>query len=286
MRVLIVAKTRMGKGACIGAITEKRESVRLIPLNADPRDGANREYEVGDVWEITGEPETSLTPPHNENFVVDKKSRIHRTKGIIDLVSTIELLMPPKTGAPCELYESLLKTTDSGSLYLPPGSDVPPYSTMFWRTDKELILETDKKKLRYRYPTENGGCTLTFVGFQKTLDTIPAGTLLRVSLAHWWRPESTPHVELRCYVQISGWFLEEVEQMPQEPPRKIKLPPSPILTRNPLETLRKVFGLEEFRPLQKAIIDNILNRQDALVVLPTGVESHSVINCQHSFLMD
>ena len=37
MKVLIVAKTRMGGGACIGAITEEGESVRLIPFNDDPR---------------------------------------------------------------------------------------------------------------------------------------------------------------------------------------------------------------------------------------------------------
>ena len=36
---------------------------------------------------------------------------------------------------------------------------------------------------------------------------IPAGTLVRVSLAHWWRPEDDHTGELRCYVQLSGWFL-------------------------------------------------------------------------------
>ncbi|MXV78706.1 hypothetical protein F4X73_04550 [Candidatus Poribacteria bacterium] len=183
MRVLIVAKTRMGSGACIGGITETGESVRLVPLNADPHEGANREYEVGDVWEITGEPETSLTPPHNENFVVHSKSRIYRMDDSRELIRAIELLMPPKFGDPLQLYEGLLQTTSIGSLYVPPGRDVPPYSTMFWKTDKQLTLETDKKKnLCYRYPTENGGFTLTFVGFQKPLKTIPADTLLRVSL--------------------------------------------------------------------------------------------------------
>ena len=269
MRVLIVAKTRMGSGACIGAITETGESVRLVPLNADPHDGANREYEVGDIWEITTEPvpETSLVPPHIEDIVVHRKSRLHATKNMKDLVSTIELLMPPKVGDPRKLYEDLLQTTGSGSLYVPPGGDVPPYSTTFWRTDKSLKLETDKRKLRYRYPTEDGGCTLTFVGFQKTLETIPAGTLLRVSLAHWWQPK--PHVELRCHVQLSGWFLEEEIQEEQKPLHENGQPP-PQSDLSSLEILKTVFGFEQFLPFQEKIIEHVRNGEDTFVVLPTG----------------
>ena len=270
MRVLIVAKTRMGRGACIGAITEKGESVRLIPFNADPHDGANQEYEVGDIWEITGAPETSLIPPHNENFVVHKKSRIRTTKDMKDLVSAIELLMPPKVGNPRVLYDGLLKTTGSGSLYVSVGDDVPPYSTTFWRTDQPLTRDTQAKRIRYHYPTENGGCTLTFVGFQEPLATIPTGTLLRVSLAHRWRPKDQPNVEERHYAQISGWFLEDVQ--PDEPALTGQAePPLPsTLTQIPLDILKNVFGHEQFRPLQKGIIDHILKGQDALIVLPTG----------------
>ena len=270
MRVLIVAKTRMGKGACIGAITEKGESVRLAPFNADPHDGANREYEVGDIWEITGELETSLIPPHNENFVVHKKSRLHTTENTKDLVSAIELLMPPKTGHPRVLYEGLLKTTGSGSLYVPAGDDVPPYSTTFWRTDQPLTRDTEAKRIRYHYPTENGGCTLTFVGFQEPLATIPAGTLLRVSLAHQWRPKDQPNVEERHYAQISGWFLEDVQSDEPAPAGQAELPLPSTLTQTPLDILKNVFGHEQFRPLQKGIIDHILKGQDALIVLPTG----------------
>ena len=270
MRVLIVAKTRMGKGACIGAITEKGESVRLVPFNADPHEGANREYEVGDIWEITGKPETPLIPPHNENFVVHKKSRLHTTENTKDLVSAIELLMPPKTGHPQVLYEGLLKTTGSGSLYVPSGDDVPPYSTTFWRTDQPLTRDTEAKRIRYHYPTENGGCTLTFVGFQEPLATIPAGTLLRVSLAHRWRPKDQPNVEERHYAQISGWFLEDVQSDEPAPAGQAELPLPSTLTQTPLDILKNVFGHEQFRPLQKGIIDHILKGQDALIVLPTG----------------
>jgi ATP-dependent DNA helicase RecQ len=257
----------MGSGACIGAITEKGESVRLVPFNADPHEGANREYEVGDIWEITGEPETSLIPPHNENFVVHKKSRLHTTENMKDLVSAIELLMPPKVGDPRKLYKGLLKTTENGSLYLSPGDDVLSYSTAFWRTDQPLVLEREMRKLRYRYPTENGGCTLTFVGFQKPLETIPVGTLLRVSLAHWWRPKNTPHAELRCYVQLSGWFLEEEIQEEPYPPDGQPLSQMPTPS---LEVLKNVFGHEKFLPFQEKIIEHIRKGEDALVVLPTG----------------
>ncbi len=267
MRVLIVAKTRMGGGACIGGITETGKSVRLIPLDADPHDGANREYEVGEIWEIKGEPETPLIPPHNENFVVHKKQRLHTTKAPTDLVSAIELLMPPKTGHPQELYEGLLKTTSSGRLYIDKQTGIPSYSTTFWKTDQPLSLETEMRKLRYRYPTENGGCTLTFSGFQKSLETIPADTLVRVSLAHWWRPDNTRHVELRCYAQISGWFLEvEAEEerisLAETRPPQMDIPS--------LEILRNVFGHEEFLPFQEDIIEHIRQGKDALVVLPTG----------------
>jgi ATP-dependent DNA helicase RecQ len=39
---------------------------------------------------------------------------------------------------------------------------------------------------------------------------------------------------------------------------------------NPEKILKKVFGYDGFRPLQAEIIDSVLNRQDALVIMPTG----------------
>lgn len=263
MKVLIVAKTRMGSGACIGAITEDGKSVRLIPFNEDPHDGANQEYEVGDVWEISSKSATSLIPPHNENIVVYKKQHLLTTRG---LDGAIELLMPAKTGDPTVLYESLLQSTGSGALYITKQSGVPPYSTTFWRPDQPLIRDTEGKRVRYRYPNENGGFTLTFVGFQEPLEVIPAGTLVRVSLAHWWRPEDTPDAEECCYAQLSGWFLQD------EPKRYAEiesLSPQTSL-QTPLAVLKDVFGYEQFRPLQAEIIHHILNRYDALIVLPTG----------------
>ena len=263
MKVLIVAKTRMGGGACIGAITEEGESVRLIPFNDDPHDGANREYEIGDIWEISAESVTSLIPPHIEKIVVYEKHRIGTANNSID---SIERFMPPRNGDPRELYEGLLQSTESGALYIDQQSGVPPYSTTFWRPDQPLIRDTEWKRVRYRYPTVNGDLTLTFVGFQEPLEVIPAGALVRISLAHWWRPKDTPDAEECCYAQLSGWFLQE------EAKRSIEMEPAPpqALVQTPLEVLKHVFGYEQFRPLQEEIINHILSRHDALIVLPTG----------------
>lgn len=263
MKVLIVAKTRMGGGACIGAITEKGESVRLIPFNVDPHDDANQEYEVGDVWEISAEPVTNLIPPHIENVVVYEKHRLGTANNSID---SIERFMPPENGHPFELYEGLLQSTENGALYIAKQNGIPSYSTTFWRPDQSLHRDTEGKRVRYRYPTENGGCTFTFVGFQEPPEVIPAGTLLRVSLAHWWQPADTPDVEERCYAQLSGWFFKE------EPKRAIavKSPLPQTLPQTPLEVLKNNFGYAQFRPLQEEIINHILNRHDALIVLPTG----------------
>ena len=86
MRVLIVAKTRMGNGACIGGITQHGESVRLIPYEVDPHDGANREYNVGDIWEIDSTPAANITPPHTEDITVKGKRRLGTANNLIDAI--------------------------------------------------------------------------------------------------------------------------------------------------------------------------------------------------------
>lgn len=56
MKVLIVAKTRQGGGACIGGITFEGQSVRLIAPDAATNEHVGLEYQVGEVWEIEAAP--------------------------------------------------------------------------------------------------------------------------------------------------------------------------------------------------------------------------------------
>ncbi len=279
MKVLIVAKTRMGKGACIGGITQDGKSVRLIPADIDVHERAGQEYEVGDLWEVEATPASDITPPHVENIIVHKKRRLPPLR---DPIAIIEKYMPPKVGGPAELYEGLTQSTANGSLYIAESGGLPPYSTTFWRADQPLVLDTTGKRIRYLYSTKDGGSTFTFVGFQEPLRIIPAGTLLRVSLAHLWRPKDDSTTEYRCYVQLSGWFLEEEDNLDFDQfsgqaatPSEINTPPlddTPQLddSVSPLHLLQTVFGYDEFRLLQAEIIENILNRHDTLIIMPTG----------------
>ena len=76
MKVLIVAKTRQGSGACIGGITFEGQSVRLIAADAATNERAGLEYQVGEVWEVDAVPAEHVTPPHVENVIVRSKRRL------------------------------------------------------------------------------------------------------------------------------------------------------------------------------------------------------------------
>ena len=204
MKVLIVAKTRQGSGACIGGITFDGRSVRLIPLVGDVHDGANLEYSVGDVWEVDATTAVEVTPPHVENVIVRSKRRMGP---MTDLPAFVERHMPPKAGGPELLYEGLVQASPGGALYIAERTGVPPYSTLFWRC----------RTSRWNGSTPARTCAIAIpllmadarsyssASTNRPTSSRPAA-LVRVSLAHWWRREY-PDEELRCFVQLSGYFL-------------------------------------------------------------------------------
>ena len=306
MKVLIVAKTRQGAGACVGGITLDGRSVRLIAADAASNERAGREYEIGEVWEIDGAPPGELIPPHVENIVVRDKRRLGPMSRP-DLF--IQRHMPPHAGGPEPLYDGLLQTGRSGALYISQDGGIPSHSTTFWRPDQPLRLVTANKRLRYSYACSDLDRTLAFVGFQEPLEIIPAGALVRVSLAHWWARPDFLDDERRCYVQLSGWYLDglagaatavvEVHplgpvfaQHPEDQRRADRAPHTqlgPVFAQHP-ESLRRadrarpvspdmaaaqrllkeVFGHDDFWPTQAEVIENVLGRRDTLAVMPTG----------------
>ena len=289
MKVLIVAKTRRGAGACVGRITESGQSVRLIAQDASTNAQAGLQYNIGEVWEIEAAPDPDACAPHVENIIVLDAQRLRLSHKVEE---TIERFMPPVCGGPECLFDRLTQPTPVGALYVAERTGLPQRSTMFWRPDQPLQLDCESKRIRYRYETPMGGRTLVFVGFQEPLAVIPAGTLLRVSLAHPWRPPERPEEELRCFMQLSGWFLKasasKVEAAPsvldlfnrqsaavaclenRAPGSSVDAPASPPSLSAALIVLKQTFGFSEFLPVQADVIRRVLGRRDSLVVMPTG----------------
>jgi len=276
MRVLIVAKTRRGQGACVGGLTQEGNSVRLVAADADRNEHAGLEYSVGEVWEIECSPDPRIIRPHVENIIVRSARRLKRVDRI---EAIIRRFMPPVSGGPEGLFDGRLQHLPSGALFIGERTGLPSRSTMFWVPDQPLRRDVEAKRIRYRYPTPDGGRLLTFVGFQEPVEVIPAGTLLRVSLAHWWRPKDKPEEELRCHVQLSGWFPPEAS-CPSSPPlldTPLAQPETQGLRASPAadlirarQVLKQTFGYAEFLPLQADVVCRVLQRQDTLVIMPTG----------------
>jgi ATP-dependent DNA helicase RecQ len=276
MKILIVAKTRRGAGACVGGITAEGRSVRLIAHDAPTNERAGLEYEVGDVWEIQTEEASDITPPHVEDILVHSGKRLRNSS---KLVETVHRFMTPVKGSPELLFDGLAQATSSGALYISRETELPGRSTMFWVPDRPLRLDCSGKRIHYRYTDETATRTLTFVGFQEPIKEIPAGTLLRVSLAHWWRPSDRPDEELRCFVQLSGWIVdpENLMEKPRHPAAANADTARPgadgaacIHQARMSEVLKQTFGFSNFLPLQEEIIRRILRGEDTLAVMPTG----------------
>jgi ATP-dependent DNA helicase RecQ len=266
MKVLIVAKTRMGGGACVGAITqEDGRSVRLLDAHVEAHAGGGMHYAVGEVWEIDAAPATHIAPPHTEDILVQSS---RRTGARIAPVRFVEQHMPPIAGGVALLFDGKLQRTDSGALYTAASSGLPDFSTTFWRPDRPLRRIETGYRIRYIYPADNGDVTLAFVGFQEPPVEIPADTLVRISLARPWRPADHPEEELRCYAQLSGWLEAVADTELTGEPMHVAAPPADLSHARRL--LKQVFGYDDFRPLQEPIIASVLAGQDTLAIMPTG----------------
>ncbi|MHC1768514.1 MAG: DNA helicase RecQ [Verrucomicrobiia bacterium] len=276
MKVLIVAKTRRGQGACVGGITQHGRSVRLVAVDTATNEHAGMEYEVGEVWEIETAPAPEIIPPHVEDVLVLHAVRLRLSDKV---EQTIRRFMPPVCGGPDQLFQGLVQATSAGGLFVTERTGLPERSTLFWEPDQPLELDCTGKRIRYRYPTSAGGLTLTFVGFQEPLAQIPPGTLVRVSLAHRWRPKERLEEELRCFLQISGWFQTKECSRAFEtatPPVAAPSATAPLTSAladpmsSALQVLKRTFGYSQFFPVQADVIHRILHGQDTLVVMPTG----------------
>jgi hypothetical protein len=205
MKILILSKTKMhtpGK-CCIGGVSAEGEFVRLLTQTGDHQ-ACNTDLVVGSVWEVEYSKPQQTEPPHVEDILVSGKRFVKQLGDGREIIEVIKKLDAPIwTGTPNSLFDGKIRWTGNGSGYIS-HHDIPSQSVGFWIPDIELQRHTSDEKTKYENEFSDGRRRLTYVGYVDPVDVIPAGTLLRVSLARWWSPSED--FEDRCYLQLSGWY--------------------------------------------------------------------------------
>jgi len=227
MDVIIVSKTRMSNASCVGGVLANGRFVRLLDKYGYNQD-INTPLNIGDVWTIDFSELKEKKPPHIEDILIKHmtfKFSFETHKKMIKYL-TEKLNVKIWKGGPNVLFDGKLYWTNGGSGYISERGGIPDNSVGFWMPDKTLIRNDYERKVRYTYqqPTPFGivNRNITFVGYQEPVNRIPAGTLLRVSLARWWAPND--EVEKRCYLQLSGWYDLPASKPPMDNDIDIDLP--------------------------------------------------------------
>jgi hypothetical protein len=187
-------------GRCIGGIANNGTSVRLLTATGQHYD-TSCPFQIGQVWELSYTPSTKLVAPHLEDVRVTASSFVSIEQNLRSHL--LGRLTPPWTGSIDQIFGGLLGYTGNNNGYISELSGIPSHSTWFWIPDSDLSLRSDNK--HYDYRLSNGG--LSYTGEPAPIPTIVGGTLVRVSLARWWKPDGADDtLEERCYLQLSGWY--------------------------------------------------------------------------------
>jgi len=199
MEVLIVSRTRMRNGVCCGGIDlTTGEMIRLHDhwgRNLTPE----APFQIRQVYNLDYRQALYARPiPHVEDKEVMPGYQLVKEFSVSEFVAEIDRLVNIPYGGIESIFEGKLRHS-SYSTYISP-EDIPSFSVCFWRPNIQLIKSEFLGKTRYWF----GNNVISYVGFQDPLNVIPEGTLLRMSLANWWSPDSI--TEKRCYLQLSGWF--------------------------------------------------------------------------------
>ncbi|WP_166967334.1 dual OB domain-containing protein [Yeosuana marina] len=200
MEVLITSKTHVGNSACVGGIVlETLQFVRLLNGKNTYQPG-DTELEIGQIWEIDFASHPDVAPHVEDVYVINKKF----IRTLADVRAFVVKNLNVWEGKPEILFDGLLKWTGNGSGFLDNPNNLPQNSVGFWISDRDLILE-DNRYFVYKRKRIWKSRKFSYVGFPDRISVIPAGTLIRVSLAKWWKPEDIA-IGHRCYLQLSGWY--------------------------------------------------------------------------------
>jgi hypothetical protein len=217
-KVLIVSKTRMANdNVCVGGVdVERKRSLRLMNENGYHESLTECPYNIYDVWELDYTYSNQRPAPHIEDVNVTRREKkgvlkveLRHVDKLVHILKQCDI--PVFNGNLMSVFDGKLKTTNYGTLFIN-EENVPSYSTCFWICDKDVCRSDFRGKLRYNYNdgSRRWGYNISYVGLADAIEIIPKGSLIRLSLAHWWSPEDSDDEE-RCYLQLSGCFVCQAE---------------------------------------------------------------------------
>lgn len=206
MEVLIIAKTHMRNAFCVGAydITNKK-NIRLLTSNEENQP-LDTQFNIGEVWEVEYIERPNIVKPHVEDVLVKKATYIR------DINNMYEFLMQNVNiwkGGPEIIFNGQINFPIGKSGFLEQKKSSLGQSVGFWMPDSDIELTILEDKKHYLYFGRQV-FSFPFVGSINKIETIPKGSILRVSLTRWWSP-NPDKFEKRCYCQLSGWFKENLD---------------------------------------------------------------------------
>jgi len=206
MEVLILSKTHFGPNSvCVGGML--LENNRYVRLLKPGRTGGWYQYadtplHIGQVWDIRFNTSDIIIEPHNEDVIIQNQTYLRTIDNLPQFI--LNRNVPIWRGNINNIFEGKLTWANTGAGYLSKNSNVhPSHSVGFWLSDRALSFEND----HYVYSINSllRGRKLKYKGIPDAIATIPENTLIRVSLAKWWKPDNSTQEE-RCYAQLSGWY--------------------------------------------------------------------------------
>lgn len=212
MRVVIVGKTRMKGGVCVGGVIEETgESVRLIPEGelCNPTD---TEFDVGEVWDLAIRPRANRVPPHVEDH--DLTGRRILVDDVENLDQWIREHCTIWQGSRDTPFGGLLKFRENGTAFIEANGALPACSTGFWRLPGRMLYDpftkSNGEEVPYFHSLGENRVKMKYVGtipVSQLPRVLQPGTLVRLSLAHAWSNAPREEDRDKLFLQLSGWFF-------------------------------------------------------------------------------
>lgn len=203
IRVLIVSRTKGGTDSVqVGGVDlATGQSYHMLGAGGRPLP-ASAPYGIGEIYEMELKKMSGVVAPHTENVEVTSFSQTGCREDVVAVAGQHDLIVTGDYSAP---FRGMLRLAKSGSAFVD-KTRIPDGSYAFWRPNVPLFHVDFQGKKRYTMLFPAGRISMPYVGW--TADTprrLEAGTLLRVMLGPWWKPDNSAVPEA-CYLRLCGWF--------------------------------------------------------------------------------